>query len=202
LPNVQTNRVAVSGKLWQYPSGGETVCRLTIQLSEGVRCGRMRNIGEVGIDSAALVVLDKADYDEYWTEVGKERIGVISTAPDDTMLRKLKRRFKLKTVQINAVRAEIVGPVSQTLEREIEDYLKTIPKYADYPFLCFRVETNNSFDRVIQMDKAWEFIPVGNDELPMMFVCHTGYGDGSYDVKCGFAGKVPVVVTISFIEDE
>lgn len=202
LPNIPSGEVSISATLWQYPSDGVTCGKLTIQLADDLRCDRIRKIGELGIDSAALVVVDKADYDEYWTETGKDRIGVISTAPDDTMLRRLKSRFQLETVQINAVRAEVVGPVSEILEREIEDYLRSIPKYAEYPFLCFRLETNNSFDRVVQMNKAWEFIPVGNDELPMMFVCSTGLGDGLYDVNCGFAGDVPVVVTIPFIEDD
>jgi hypothetical protein len=41
-----------------------------------------------------LVVADKADIDEHWTETGKDLIGVISTASDDTVVRLLAKRFQ------------------------------------------------------------------------------------------------------------
>jgi len=202
LPNIDTDEVSICVKLWQYPSGGATVIGLTIELGNGSQCDEPRKIGELGIDSAALVIADKSDIDEHWTETGKDRIGVISTAPDDTLLRKLKKRFKLKTVQINPVRAEIVEPVSGSLEKEIEDYLKSIPEYAQFPFMHFHVQTNNSFDRANYVDKPWDFMPVGNDDSPLMFVCGTGRGDGCYDVQCRYSGDVPRSASINFIEDE
>ncbi|MFC1597844.1 hypothetical protein ACFL5Q_07945 [Planctomycetota bacterium] len=201
-PNIDTDEVSISAKLWQYPSGGATVIGLTINIGDGSQCEAPRKIGELGIDSAALVVADKADIDEYWTETGRDRIGVISTTRDDTLLRKLKRQFKLKTVQINPVRAEVVGPVSESLEQEIEDYLKSIPECAKFPFMHFHVQTNNSFDRANYMDKPWDFMPVGNDDRPLMFVCGTGRGDGLYDVHCRYSGDVPRIVSIAFIEDD
>jgi hypothetical protein len=202
IPNIDTDQVSVSAKLWQYPSGSATVIGITINIGNGFHGDPPRKVGELGIDSAALVIADKADIDEHWTETGKDRIGVISTAPDDKLLRKLKKRFKLKTVQINPVRAEVVGPVSETLEHRIEDYLKSIPEYAHFPFMHFHVQTNNSFDRANYMDKPWDFMPVGNDDLPLMFVCGTGRGDGCYDVQCRYSGDVPRSVTINFIEDD
>jgi hypothetical protein len=200
LPNIDTDEVSICGKLWQYPSGGATVIGLTIGLGNESQCDAPRKISELGIDSAALVIADKSDIDEHWTETGKDRIGVISTAPDDTLLRKLKKQFKLKTVQVDPVSAEIVGPVSENLEKEIEDYLKSIPEYAQFPFMHFHVQTNNSFDRANYMDKPWDFMPVGNDDLPLMFVCGTGRGDGCYDVQCRYSGDVPRSVSINFIE--
>lgn len=202
LPNIDTNAVAICGKLWQYPSGSVTVIGLTIELGNGSHDDEPRKIGELDIDSAALVIADKSDIDEHWTETGKDRIGVISTARDDTLLRKLKRRFILQTVQIHPARAEIVGPVSESLEKKIEDYLKSIPEYAQFPFMHFRVQTNNSFDRANYMDKPWDFMPVGNDDLPLMFVCGTGRGDGCYDVQCRYSGNVPRCVSITFVEDD
>ena len=202
IPNIDIDEVSISAKLWQYPSGAATVIGLTISLGNRSPCDAPRKVGELGIDSDALVVADKADIDEHWTETGKDRIGVISTARDDTLLRKLKKRFKLKTVQIISVRAEIVGPVSEPLEQEIKDYLKSIPKYANFPFMHFRVQTNNSFDRANYMDKPWDFMPVGNEDLPLMFVCGTGRGDGLYDVHCRYTGGAPRIVSINFIEDD
>jgi hypothetical protein len=112
----------------------------------------------------------------------------------------MTKRFKLKTVRVNPVRAEVVGAVSEPLAKEIEHFLKTIPKYADYPFMYFHVQTNNSFDRTNYLAKAWDFLPVGNADAPLMFVCGTGRGDGCYDVECEYAGEVPRVLTISFID--
>jgi hypothetical protein len=201
VPDLAADEVTISAKMWNYPSGAATVTALTLGLGDDSAVDSQRKIGEVGIDSAKLVVADKADIEEHWTDVGKDRIGVISTARDDTVLRALQNRFKLKTVRVNPVRAEVVGPVAESLQREIEDYLKSIPKYADYPFMYFRVQTNNSFDRVNYLKKAWDFIPVGNESAPLMFVCGTGRGDGTYDVHCGFSGNTPRVLSIAFIED-
>ena len=202
IPNIDSDEVSISAKLWQYPSDGATVIGLTINIGNGSHCDPPRKVGELGIDSAAIIVADKADIDEYWTETGKDRIGVISTAPDDTLLRKLKKRFKFKTVQINPVRAEVVGPVSATLEQEIENYLKSIPEYAQFPFMHFHVQTNNSFDRANYTDKPWDFMPVGNEDRPLMFVCGTGRGDGRYDVNCRYSGNAPRIVSINFVDDD
>ncbi len=202
LPNIDTDEASISGKLWEYPSGGCTVIGLTIDLGNGRPCDATRKIGELGIDSAALVIADKSDIDKHWTETGKDRIGVISTARDDTLLRKLKKQFKLKTVQVNRIRAEVVDPVSKSLEQEILKYLKSNPEYAQFPFMHFYAQTNNSFDRANYMDEPWDFIPVGNDDLPLMFVCGTGRGDGRYDVLCQYAADVPRIVTIDFLEDD
>ncbi len=201
VPNVLADEVEISATLWQYPSGAETVTALRLRLGKVMGGGARRKVGEVGIDSAKLVVADKADIEEYWTEIGKDRIGVISTAPDDTVLRLVTNRFKLKTVRVNPVRAEVVGPVSEELAEEIEAFLKGDPRYADYPFLYFHVQTGNSFDRANYMASAWEFMPVGNGPLPLMFVCGTGRGDGCYDVQGQFDGEIPRMLTITFIED-
>lgn len=201
ISNIDTKEASISAKLWQYPSGGTTVIGLAINVGNSSNHEAPRKIGEVGIDSAVLVVADKSDFEEHWTQTGKDRIGVISTARNDILLRNLKRKFRLKTVQVNAIRAEVVGPVSESLEREIAGYLKSIPEYAEYPFMHFYVQSNNSFDRANYLEKSWEFMPVGNEDVPLMFVCGTGRGDGRYDVWCRYSGDVPQVVSIEFVED-
>ncbi len=201
VPNVTANEAVISLSLRRYPSGMALVNAVTLHLGDGPIGDSRRKIGEVAIDSAKLVVADKADIEEHWTEVGRDRIGVISTAPDDTVFRLLTKRFDLKTVQVNAVRAEVVGMVSEQLAEEIETYLKSMPKYAEFPFIYFRLQTNNSFDRANYMAKAWDFIPIGNGHAPLMFVCGTGRGDGVYDVQCEFSGEIPRVLTITFIDD-
>jgi hypothetical protein len=201
VPNIDADEVAISASLRQYPSGAPMVTALRLDLGEATGNGDRRKVGEVGIDSATLVVADKADIEEHWTETGTDRIGVISTARDDTVLRLLTKRFKLRTVRTNPIRAEVVGPVSEQLEAEIEGFLKADPKYAAFPYMHFRVETNNSFERTNLASKAWDFIPVGNNPEPLMFVCGTGRGDGCYDVLGHYDGDIPRALTITFIED-
>ncbi|CAN5595527.1 hypothetical protein BH10PLA2_BH10PLA2_20620 [soil metagenome] len=200
VPNFAGDEVEISASLWRYPSGAETITALSLSFGGPTGGAVERKVGEVGIDSAKLVVADKADIEEHWSETGKDRIGVISTAPDDSVLRLLTKRFKLKTRRVNPVRAEVVGPVSEQLVAEIECFLKANPKYADYPFMYFHLQTNNSFDRVNYLDRAWQFMPVGNSHEPLMFVCGTGHGDGCYDVQGKFDGDVVRVLTINFIE--
>ncbi len=201
VPNIVGTQATLSAALWQYPSGAVTVTALTIRLGDETSDAPSRKIGELGIDSAKVVVADKADFEDHWTDLGKDRIGVISTAPDDTVLRLLTKRFKLRTVRVNAVRAEVIGPVSEQLAGEIEEYLKKDARYASFPYMHFHVQTNNSFDRANYLRKAWSFIPVGNADTPLMLVCGTGRGDGSYAVQCAFSGEVPCVLSICFIED-
>lgn len=201
VPNVAASEAKISASLWKYPSGAETVTALKIALGVSTAGCARRQVGKLGIDSAKVVVADRADLDEHWTDTGKDRIGVISTAPDDTLLRLLTKRFKLKTVRVNAFRAEVIGPVSEHLAADIEAFLKADPKYADFAFFHFRVQTNNSFDRANYTDEAWQFMPVGNDPAPLMFVCGTGRGDGSYDVYGQFDGDIPRELSINFIEE-
>lgn len=200
IPNVTSNEVEISASLWRYPSGAATVTALSLSLGGPGHGTDHRKVGEVGIDSAKLVVADKADIEEHWTETGRDRIGVISTAPDDTVLRLLTKRFKLKTRRVNVVRAEVVGTVSEQLAAEIESFLKADPKYADFPFMYFHVQTNNSFDRANYMDREWQFMPVGTSPEPLMFVCGTGRGDGYYEVFGHFDGDVPYVLNVNFIK--
>jgi hypothetical protein len=200
VPNVAAAEVEISASLSRYSSGSDTVTALRLALGEQTGGGTLRKVGEVVIDSAKLVIADTADIDEYWDDTGKDRIGVISTAPDDTVLRLLTKRFKLKAIRVNPVRAEVVGPVSEQLAAEIDEFLKADAKYADYPFMYFRLQTNNSFDRANHMNSAWEFMPVGNSPEAKMFVCVTGGGDGCYAVQGHFDGDVLRVLTVTFIE--
>lgn len=201
IPNVPAGHVEISASMWRYPNGSETITALHMSWGESTSDSAFRKIGEIGIDSAKLVVADKADIEKHWTKKGKDRIGVISTTQDDTLLRQLTKRFKLKTVRVNRIRAEVVGPVSEPLADEIKAFLMSDPRYADYPFMHFYVQTNNSFERVNFSRKEWEFMPVGNSPEPLMFACGTGRGDGCYAVLGQFDGNVPRVISIQFIED-
>ncbi len=174
---------------------------LTITLGNEATAGPSRPIGDFEIDSTKMVVIDRADLEEHWTREGKDRIGVISTAFDKEVLSLLTTRFELRSRRVNAERTLVVGPISLELEKEIETYLKTQPKYRDFPSDYFRVETNSSLDRACHLERAWGFIPAGDEGSPLMFVCGTGRGDGVYDAYCSYSGDVPSVLSIEFIED-
>jgi hypothetical protein len=177
------------------------VAALNIRLGKSTQDCVRRRCGEVLIDSAKLVVADKAYIDENWTDTGPDRIGEISTLPDDSVLRLLTERFQLRTIRIDSLGARIVGPISEQLEADINTFLKGDPVRAEFPFMHFRVKTNNSFDRANEMAKAWEFMSIGNHPTPLMFVCETGRGDGGYDVYGDFVGENPRKLTITFIDD-
>jgi hypothetical protein len=202
VADVPSQEVAISARLRRYPSGMERVMSLTMRLGDEAGAGPSRQIGDFDIDSTKLVVIDKADFEDHWTNEGSDRIGVISTALDEAVLPLLKERFELKTVRVNASHAHVIGPVSEELENQIEEYLKSNPKYRDFPSDYFRVATNSSVDRACHLEGAWGFIPVGEEGGPQMFVCGTGRGDGVYDVRCTFSGDVPTMLFIEFIEDD
>ncbi len=202
VPGIQARRVTVSATFWRHPSGATTVAALTLQLGDATETGDVRRIGSIPIDSAKLVVVDQGDLHQHWTEVGKDRIGIISTARNDTVLRLLTKQFGVKTVRVDRLHAEVVGPVSTDLARAIDDFLKTKPEYGEYSFVHFRVQTNNSFDRVLHLPTAWGFLPVGNAPEPLMFVCDTGHGDGSYDVNVKFVDDIPQLISVTFLDEQ
>lgn len=189
LPKITAHQITTSAELQKYPDGSEQLAKLFIEIEKSSSATDVRLIGTVAIDSAKLIVADKTDYDQHSTGTGKDRIGVISTAPDDTALKLLTKQFRLKTIRINPVCAHVVGPVSVELEQEIKAFLKSIPEYAQFPFFYFKVQTNNTFDRVNYCEDEWAFMRIGNDPAPLMFVCGTGRGDGTYDVEGEFVGN-------------
>lgn len=200
VPNIVGNQVGVFASVQRDPSGSDAFAALRLGIAESSEAIVRRKLGEVVIDSAKLIVADKADIKRCWTDTGADRIGVIPLAPNDKVLRLLIKRFKLKTIRKNFARAEVIGPVSAHLANEIEAFLRTFPEYSDYPFMHFYVETNNSFDRVNDMARPWAFLPIGNSPEPLMFACETGHGDGRYDVNGEFSGDTLVAITIAFIE--
>ncbi len=177
------------------------VLRLIVQFGDPGDVDSRQLIGKVSIDSAKIVVADKADIENWWTKVGPDRIGVIST-PDDKVLPLLTTKFSLATTKVNPIRFEVIHPVSETLEAEIIAYLKTVPRYAQYPGTYFNVQTNNSFDRVNFLDETWSFMSVGNAGSPMMFACVTGYGDGIYNAYGEFSRGILHKIIIRFANVE
>ncbi len=195
--------VVIAAALKQYPSGSETVMALDLDFDlpdSGPESRRL--LGEVGIDTAKLLVADKVDLKDHRAEVGPDRIGVIPLPGRGKIARRLMKRFGIKLVLVGTYDIQVVGPVSEALEGEIMAYLETIPECSKYPFMYFSVRTNNTFDRANRMDAAWDFLPIGNTPEPLMFVCGTGRGDGRYEVWGRFRGDRPGGLSIDFgVED-
>lgn len=200
IPNVPSGAARITATLLKYPRGLEVVAAITIQLGDSSAADDTRTIGEVTIDSGKLILADKADILAHWTQVGPDRLGVILTSRDDSVLRRLTRRFQLKTVQKNEIRHEVVGPISIEMEQAIEQELRSDPTTAALPFLHFRVETSNTFERTNFLKRPWGFLPIGNTPEPLMFVCDTGRGDGTYEVQATLANEIPQTISLSFIE--
>ena len=201
IANLASNTATFSAELLRYPNGAVQVATLHISFSEYSNELSEKLVSEIGIDSAKIVVADTEAAIVHWAETGTDRIGEISTARDQRVHQLLKKQFKLRTRQVDALTAEIVGPVSEQLEREIVDYLKSFPEFASFPFIYFSVRTNDSFRRVNFMKGAWLFLPVGNDPEPIMFSCETGRGDCVYKVYTRDHQGLVVAVRIPFIED-
>jgi hypothetical protein len=197
VTDIDVDKVDIAATALKYPRGQVEFVELRLSFGDAftAECSK---IGSIAVDSAKLFVADKAAYEAHWTKVGPDRIGVIRAPRDEEVLRLLTKQFRLKTTQVNAVRHEIAGPVSKELEAEMIAYLKSIPKYAKYPFMHFDVQTNNSFDRVNFMEMAWDVMPIGNEPSPPMFACVTGSGDGNYDVLASYSEKKPKLVKIDF----
>ena len=201
IADLASNTATFSAELLRYPDGAVNVATLHISFSEYSDDLSEKLVSEIGIDSAKIVVAETEAAIVHWAETGIDRIGEITTARDQRVHQLLKQQFRLKTKQVDALTAEIVGPVSEQLELEIVDYLKSIPEFADFPHIYFSVRTNDSFERVNFMRRAWQFLPVGNDPEPTMFACGTGRGDGVYKVYTRDHQGLVVAVRIPFIED-
>lgn len=201
IAGAASNTATFSGELLRYPDGLVRLATLKISFSKCSDELPEKVVSEIGIDSAKVVVADTEAALTHWAPTGIDRIGEISTARDQRVHQLLKQKFKLKTRQVDSLTAEIVGPVSEQLEFQIVDYLKSIPEFSSYPFLYFSVRTNDSFERVNFMRGEWQFPPVGNDPEPLMFACGTGRGDGVYRVYAQHHNGLVVAVRIPFIED-
>lgn len=190
----------VEAECLAYDRGGWDTAALVIRFRDVD--SPFEELGSLPVDSAKALIIDEEVFQTHWMETGVERVGVVSTARSQELRRQLESRFSLKTVQVNAVRAEVIGPVSEDLEREIAAYLETIPEYAGFTMLGFRVDTDNSFERVNRSDGPWAYVAFGQDPSVTCLTCVTGYGDGSYPVSVRRSGREIAEVRIDFIDPE
>jgi hypothetical protein len=201
VENVPTGRHPVHASLIRYPEGGERVAKVAIRLRPG-EGGDRRTLGSIGVDSATVVALDEATFRAYWKEIGPERVGRTGPLKEPRRVAKLVGdRFGLRWRQIDSFFMEFVEPISEELESRITEYLKTVPEYADYPFMYFRVETGSSRDRVSDAlrERRWDQLVLDAGTGAQLFAVSSGFGDGKYEVEGLFGDGELRAVEIEFI---
>jgi hypothetical protein len=184
LENVPIGDHAVTATTLSYPNGVRRIAGIEMSFQDNVT-GTPKELGEFGVDSASVVVLDLKTQEDHWKEVGDVRIGMIGTPEHLVIAKLLRSRFGLESEPISSFQSRVRNPVSTELETEILAYLKTIPEYAQYPFMYFRVDTNNTLDQVTeQLGLEWCMGELVLDEPSQANVLafSSGFGDGTYDV--------------------
>jgi hypothetical protein len=176
------------------------VAKLAFQFTEGGD-GAPTVVGKVGIDTATLVAVDEGHRNRYWTETGPDRIGVVPIRKKGDIIALLKERFGLDCVPVGRVRANVVQPISVELEDEIGAYLKTIPEFAKYPRMFFRVQTNNTLERVMDT-KSWSLLTLDKASCAQLVAVTTGFGDGNYPVNVYSRDGKTSRVEVTFIEHD
>jgi hypothetical protein len=196
-------RFPIVAQIIEYPEGGQRVARIAIKFRSG-RVTKRESLGQVGVDSATVIVLDEQTYRDYWREVGPERVGMTFSPNDNRKVAALiGKKFRLQWRPLNGFQSMFLEPVSEDLEQDITEYLQTMPEYADYPFMYFRIETNNTLDRIQEAmtDTSWAEVVLKEDdgESESVIAFASGFGDGSYDLIGVYGGDNLLAIEITFI---
>jgi hypothetical protein len=195
----------VVAQVIEYPEGGKRIAQVAIRFRAGIVTGR-KTLGKVGVDSAMVIALDEQAYQEHWREVGPERIGMTHSPTDNRNVAALiQKKFGLRWRPIDGFRSMFLDPISEELEQQITEYLETFPNYAGFTVLYFRVETNNTFDRLMEAmsDASWCQLALSDDdESEYLIAFSSGFGDGSYDLVGVYHEDELLAVEITFIGPE
>lgn len=196
--------VPVSAIFIHYPEGGLRIARIGLRFRPG-DAESQQTLGQVGVDSATVVVLDAQTYRECWKEVGPERIGQTATPKHHRRVAQLiEKQFGLRSREVNDLHSEFLEPISEELEARITAYLKTFPEYAEYPFFFFRIETGNTFERIQQAmgEKQWATVVLDAGSSASLLAVSSGFGDGTYPVEGLYRSGELVGVEVEFIDPE
>lgn len=140
-------------------------------------------LGEIAVDSGAVALVDAGVREQFWRQEGQARIGVVSTPQHRTIAELLRQRFGLQSKPVSRFRSDLTRPVSHDVEEEIIAYLKTLPEYAEYPFMYFRVETRNTCDQLhegLDGQRLWCELVLDKASGGNVLAFSSGFGDGCY----------------------
>jgi hypothetical protein len=199
IEKVPAGKWPVTADVIDHPKAPASIARVLFQFG-ALDDSPLQEIGHVPVDSAKVAAIDRRDYENYWMATGPDRIGVVPTPRNQAVVALLKKTFNLDCIQINAIRAEVVQPVSPEMEVRITKLLSSIPEYAQFPFMHFYVQTNNTFDRVNWMPEPWGAIVLDRESNCSLLAFDTGYGDGTYPVFARFNNGIVTSLEIAFIE--
>jgi hypothetical protein len=202
LDNIPPGDHPVVAQVIDYPNGDRRVASVELLFSRVVT-GTPEPVGEVGIDSATVALVDAKTREQLWEYEGSARVGVLSSPQHRKIAKLLQKRFGLKSVTVSFVRSESVEPVSKELEEEIVAYLKTFSEYAEVPFMFFRVETRNSSQQLrdnLREHGLWGELVLDKVSGANVLAFTTGFGDGCYPVYGVRADGRLAKVLIEFID--
>jgi hypothetical protein len=201
IEEIPRGRMPVEVEIIRYPEGAPHIKKIAMRFQPGQAESR-RALGDVEVESARVVLLDAATYERYWQEVGPERIGLTSTPKHHLRVAELiRKKFGLKSREISMIHSRFLEPISQEMESRIVAFLKTIPEYAEYAFMYFRVETGNTFQRLQQAMAHAHCCEMVLDEASgaNLVAVTSGFGDGSYQVEGLYRSQDLLGIEIEFI---
>lgn len=201
VSGVPPGRHAVMANVIQYPEGGVRVARVGMSFQPCER-NENRTLGTIDVDSAKIILIDESIHQRYWQDAGSERIGMTTFPGEDRGVRQLLiDKFGLTWHQDKHGRSVFNEPISPELEDRIKNYLQTIPRFADYPFLYFVVKTGNSWERICEVmdEQDWGEVVLDEAADARILAVTSGFGDGSYEVTGWYTGNQLQVVEVEFI---
>jgi hypothetical protein len=181
---IPPRRYPIEASIIQYPEGGMRIAKIGLQIRNGIADSTIE-LGSIAVDSALIVIADEETIQNHWQEVGPDRIGRTGPIGEHRQVAKIiGDRFGIAWRTVDGFHSQFDEPISVELEERIIAFLKTIPKYADYPFMYFRMKTSNSLDRVYEVKEERSYATVALDPSgdASVLALTTGFGDGTYPV--------------------
>lgn len=161
-----------------------------------------RRVGEVAVDSAKVFVADADAAEADWAEDGPSQVGFVPTPGGERVARLIGERFGLRWRR-DGHQHWFTDPIPPELERQIEAFVRTLPKGAEYPFFLFQMATDGTGSRsrmsaAMADGPGWAEVTLRADCPTAAFVVSSGSSDGTYPVDLLLHAGRPVGVAVAF----